>query len=144
MFVVSFTAYGYFVPSSPVFGKVYADESTKNKVVALTFDDGPNEPYTSQILDILAASNIKTTFFVIGHNVEQYPDSAARIIADGNVLGNHSYSHNANHALTDLGARDLEHAQVTINSTLGILPHLYRPPHGKKSPWELESVKKWE
>jgi peptidoglycan-N-acetylglucosamine deacetylase len=142
VFIVSFTSYGYFVPSSPVFGKVYADENTKNRVVALTFDDGPNEPYTSQILDILAANNIKATFFVIGKNVEQYPDSAARIIADGHVLGNHSYSHDANHALTEYGARDLEKAQEAIYKTLGVLPHLYRPPHGKKSPWELQAVKK--
>jgi peptidoglycan/xylan/chitin deacetylase (PgdA/CDA1 family) len=142
VFIIAFNAYGYFVPASPVFGKVYAEESTKNKLVALTFDDGPNEPYTSQILDILAANNIKATFFVIGKNVELYPDSAARIIAEGNVVGNHSYSHNANHALTEYGARDLERAQATINNTLGVLPYLYRPPHGKKSPWELQAIKK--
>jgi peptidoglycan-N-acetylglucosamine deacetylase len=142
VFVIIFMTYGYFIPSSPVFGKVYADESTKDKVVALTFDDGPNEPYTSQILDILAANNIKATFFVIGENAEQLPDSAARIIADGHVLGNHSYSHYANHALTESGARDLERAQEIIKNTLGVQPHLYRPPHGKKSPWELEAVKK--
>jgi peptidoglycan/xylan/chitin deacetylase (PgdA/CDA1 family) len=142
VFVLTFTAYGYFIPSSPVFGKVYAEENTKNKIVALTFDDGPNEPYTSQILDILAAKNIKATFFVIGQNVELYPDSAGRIIAEGHVIGNHSYSHDANHALTEYGARDLEKAQVTLDKTLGVLPHLYRPPHGKKSPWELQAVKK--
>jgi peptidoglycan/xylan/chitin deacetylase (PgdA/CDA1 family) len=142
VFILAFTAYGYFIPSSPVFGKVYSEESTKNKVVALTFDDGPNEPYTSQILKILADNNIKATFFTIGKNVELYPDSSKRIMAEGHVLGNHSYSHYANHALTEYGARDLERAQITFNSTLGVFPHLYRPPHGKKSPWELEAVKK--
>jgi peptidoglycan/xylan/chitin deacetylase (PgdA/CDA1 family) len=142
VFVVSFSSYGYFSPSSPVFGKVYAEENTKNKVVALTFDDGPNEPYTSQILDILAANNIKATFFVIGKNVELYPDIAKRIIAEGSVLGNHSYSHDANHALTEFGAKDLEKNQETISNTLGVLPYLYRPPHGKKSPWELQAIKK--
>jgi peptidoglycan/xylan/chitin deacetylase (PgdA/CDA1 family) len=140
--VLAFTAYGYFIPSSPVFGRVYAEKNTDNKVVALTFDDGPNEPYTSQILDILAADNVKATFFVIGQNVELYPDSAARIIAEGNVLGNHSYNHHANHALTEYGARDMEKAEYSINQTLGVLPYLYRPPHGKKSPWELQAVKK--
>jgi peptidoglycan-N-acetylglucosamine deacetylase len=140
--IAAFIAYGYFVPSSQVFGKVYEDENTRNKVVALTFDDGPNEPYTSQILDILARYNIKATFFVIGENVQLYPDSARRIIADGHVLANHSYSHDANHALTEFGARDLEKAQETIIKTIGVQPHLYRPPHGKKSPWELEAVKK--
>jgi peptidoglycan/xylan/chitin deacetylase (PgdA/CDA1 family) len=140
--IVFLIAYGYFVPASPVFGKVYYKATSTENVVALTFDDGPNEPYTSEILDILASHNIKATFFVVGKNVELYPETTGRIIAEGNVVGNHSYSHNANHALTEYGAKDLERAQETIDNTVGIRPHLYRPPHGKKSPWELEAVKK--
>ena len=140
--VISLVAYGYFIPTSPVFGKVYYEAPTKEKVVALTFDDGPNEPYTSQVLDILASYNIKATFFLIGKNVELYPETARRIIAEGHVVGNHSYSHNANHALTEYGAKDLERAQETIYNTIGVIPHLYRPPNGKKSPWELQAVKK--
>jgi peptidoglycan/xylan/chitin deacetylase (PgdA/CDA1 family) len=138
---VAFSAYGYFVPASPVFGKVYSKAKATGKLVALTFDDGPNEPYTSRILDILKDNNIKATFFVIGKNVELYPDTARRILAEGHVLGNHSYSHNANHALTDFGSRDLQHAEDVIFNITGVEPHLYRPPHGKKTPWELEDVK---
>ena len=140
IFLLAFIGYGYFVPTSPVFGKVYYEENTKNKVLALTFDDGPNEPYTSQILDILSSSNIKATFFVIGENVEHNPESVARILAEGHVLGNHSYSHDANHALTEFGARDMEKAEEVIGNILGVRPYLYRPPHGKKSPWELEAI----
>ena len=140
IFAVAFSAWGYFVPTSSVFGKVYAKESTPEKVVALTFDDGPNEPYTSQILDILKQYDIKATFFVIGKNVEIYPDTARRILAEGNVLGNHSYSHDANHALTEYGSRDLAHAEQVIFNITGVEPHLYRPPHGRKSPWELDNV----
>ncbi len=134
--------YGYFIPASPVFGKVYYKGNAADKVVALTFDDGPNEPYTSEILDILDRYNIKATFFAIGKNVELYPETARRILAEGDVIGNHSYSHNANHALTLFGGRDLEHAQLAISLTLGIIPHLYRAPHGKKTPWELMRLKK--
>lgn len=137
---IAFSAYGYFVPASPVFGKVYSKGSPAEKVVALTFDDGPNEPYTSQILDILKENNIKATFFVIGKNVELYPQITRRILAEGHVLGNHSYSHNANHALSNYGSRDLQRAQEVIFNVTGVKPHLYRPPHGKKTPWELESV----
>ncbi len=140
--VLSLIMYGYFVPTSPVFGKVYYEGATEEKVVALTFDDGPNEPYTSQILDILASRDIKATFFVIGSNVELYPETARRIIAEGHVIGNHSYSHNANHALTEFGAKDLERAQETIYNVLGVMPRLYRPPHGRLTPWELQAVKK--
>ncbi len=139
--IVLLIADGYFIPTSPVFGKVYYKGNYPEKVVALTFDDGPNEPYTSEILDILASYNVKATFFVIGKNVELYPETAKRMIAEGHVLGNHSHSHNANHALTRYGAKDLAIAEEAIFNTVGVRPHLYRPPHGKKSPWELEKVK---
>jgi peptidoglycan/xylan/chitin deacetylase (PgdA/CDA1 family) len=141
IFVVAFSAYGYFVPTSSVFGKVYSEGSPASKEVALTFDDGPNDPYTSQILDILVNYHIHATFFLIGKNVQLYPETARRILAEGNVIGNHSYSHNANHALTEYGARDLQKAEDVILSITGVNPHLYSPPHGKKSPWELEAVK---
>jgi peptidoglycan/xylan/chitin deacetylase (PgdA/CDA1 family) len=139
--IVLLIAGGYFIPTSPVFGKVYYKGNCPEKVVALTFDDGPNEPYTSEILDLLASYNVKATFFVIGENVELYPETAKRIVAEGHVLGNHSYSHNANHALTGYGAKDLTMAEEAIVNTVGVSPHLYRPPHGKKSPWELEKIK---
>ncbi len=142
LLVFSLAAYGYFIPTSPLFGKVYYEGASGKKVVALTFDDGPNEPYTSQILGILASHNVKATFFLIGNNVDLYPESAKRIIADGHVVGNHSYSHNANHALTKYGAKDFERAEETIYSIVGIRPHLYRPPNGRKSPWELQAVKR--
>ena len=129
---------GYVIPTSPVFGKVYYKGTEHDKVVALTFDDGPNEPYTSEVLDTLDGYNIKGTFFVVGKNVELYSETAKRMVAEGHVLGNHSYSHNANHALTDYGAKDLTMAEKAIFDTVGVKPHLYRPPHGKKSPWELE------
>jgi peptidoglycan/xylan/chitin deacetylase (PgdA/CDA1 family) len=142
MFIIIFASYGYFIPTSPVFGKVYYEGNSSQRVVALTFDDGPNEPYTSEILDILARYDVKATFFVIGRNVELYPETAKHIIAEGHVLGNHSYNHNANHALTQYGARDLKLAEVAIYGVVGVKPHLYRPPHGKKTPWELQQVKR--
>ncbi len=134
--------YGYFIPVSPVFGKVYYKaDSPSAKTIALTFDDGPNDPYTSEVLNILARHDVKGTFFLVGRNVELYPKTAKRILTEGHVVGNHSYSHDANHALTDYGAKDLNLAQTAIFVTLGVSPHLYRPPHGKKTPWELQAVK---
>ncbi|MBI2831340.1 MAG: polysaccharide deacetylase family protein [Chloroflexi bacterium] len=140
--LVVFVVYGYFIPTSPVFGKVYFGADTNQKVIALTFDDGPNDPYTSQILDVLGRYDVKATFFLIGRNVELYPETARRMLQEGHVLGNHSYSHNANHALTQSGAKDMALAQQAILAVTGVLPYLYRPPHGKKTPWELGAVKK--
>ena len=72
--VIGLPLYGYIAPSAQLFGKVYYQATTSDKVLALTFDDGPNEPYTSQTLDILKRYYVKATFFVIGKNVEFYPD----------------------------------------------------------------------
>lgn len=138
----SIVAYGYLVPASQVFGEVFYAGQVSEKVVALTFDDGPNEPYTSEILDILDQYDVKATFFVIGQNAELYPDTVRREIAEGHVIGNHTYSHDTNHALTDDGQKDITLAQETIFNIAGVEPHLYRPPQGKKSPWELQFLKK--
>ncbi|MBT9163375.1 MAG: Peptidoglycan-N-acetylglucosamine deacetylase [Chloroflexi bacterium] len=134
--------YGYFVPASSTNGKVYHKGEAAEKAVALTFDDGPNEPYTSEILDILASFNIKATFFVIGKNVEIYPETGRRILDEGHVIGNHSHTHNANHAITRYGSRDLRRAQQVIYDISGVSPHLYRPPHGRKTPWQLKAVQR--
>ncbi len=139
---VSFCAYGYFIPASPVFGKIYYRGDSTRKVVALTFDDGPNEPYTSQVLDVLDENGIKGTFFMTGYNVEKYPETAGRVVKEGHVLGNHSYRHDANHALSMEGCYDMTLADERIFAVTGVHPALYRPPHGRKSPWELDYVNK--
>ena len=77
----------------PPFGKNIVRLNTNQRVVALTYDDGPNPPYTDQLLDILAKHNIKATFFLIGNRIERHPETANRIIAEGHQVGNHTYSH---------------------------------------------------
>jgi peptidoglycan/xylan/chitin deacetylase (PgdA/CDA1 family)/glycosyltransferase involved in cell wall biosynthesis len=138
---LSIVVFGYASPTAQVFGHVYYQAKTNQKIVALSFDDGPNEPYTSEILNILDSYGIKATFFVTGDNVLAYPQVAQRIVAEGHVLGNHTAVHNANHALSRQGEKDIASAQQIILSVTGVVPHLYRPPHGKKSPWELDYLK---
>lgn len=77
----------------PPFGKNVARLNTDQKVVALTFDDGPQPPDTDRLLDILAKHDVKATFFVIGNRIEKYPEILHRIIAEGHQIGNHSYTH---------------------------------------------------
>ena len=134
--------HGYATPGAQLFGRVYSKGPSGGMTVALTFDDGPNDPHTSRVLDILRTSgNLKATFFTTGKNVQDFPETAKRILNEGHVLGNHSFSHNANHAVIPGGYRDIGRAQTAIFETLGVLPHLYRPPHGKKSPWEHRYLK---
>ncbi len=77
----------------PPFGKNIVRLNTGDRVVALTFDDGPKPPYTDQILDILSKHDVKATFFMIGNRIEKHPETVQRVIAEGHQIGNHSYSH---------------------------------------------------
>ena len=111
-------------------------------VVALTFDDGPNPLYTPAILDILKEHGVPATFFVVGREVEQYPDIARRIVAEGHEIGNHTYSH-----ANLLGARPqtVEHEIVAANRAIeavtGVYPHFFRPPRGVYTGKVLEVVR---
>ncbi len=77
----------------PPFGKNIVRLNTDERLVALTFDDGPSPPYTDQLLNILAKHNVKATFFMIGNRIERHPETLQRAIAEGHQIGNHSYSH---------------------------------------------------
>lgn len=67
--------------------------AVQEKIAYLTFDDGPNEPYTSQILEILKSRGASATFFLCGKNAERQPDMPAKILAAGCAIGSHAYSH---------------------------------------------------
>lgn len=77
----------------PPFGKNIVHLNTDKRIVALTYDDGPNPPYTEHLLDVLAKHNVKATFFLIGNRIERHPETVCRMIAEGHQIGNHTYSH---------------------------------------------------
>ncbi len=141
LFAVLFLVYASVNPTANEFGAVISSIKTKEKVVALTFDDGPNEPYTSQIIDILDANHVKATFFIIGKNVEYYPEVARKLLNHGEVIENHSYSHSQALAIGDFDYDDADMAQLAIFKATNVKPHFFRPPHGLKTPWELNRIK---
>ncbi|WP_245995879.1 polysaccharide deacetylase family protein [Paenibacillus taihuensis] len=105
------------------------------KLVALTFDDGPDGRFTPEILSILKASKIHATFFTVGIQVNHYGSMMKRIKAEGNEIGNHSYSHK------DLSKLDrnqilsqIKQADVLINKQCGYVPRIVRAPYGAVSP----------
>lgn len=108
-----------------------------DKIIYLTFDDGPNEPYTSQILEVLKTFGAKATFFVCGKNIERHPESLKNILADGHAIGNHSYAHNIMNVL--LGGQTLKQEVDKTNSLIkkytGTENQLYRSPWGLTMPW---------
>lgn len=103
--------------------------------VALTFDDGPSED-TPALLDLLKAEGVKATFFVIGRQIEKYPEVVRRIAAEGHQLGNHTYSHpNLMLCTPERTRRELERVQQQIQDLTGQKPTFWRPPFGFRSPW---------
>lgn len=107
---------------------------TNEKVVALTYDDGPEAPYTNQILDILDRYRIKATFFYVGQQIKKYPELVKQIFARGHQLANHSYSH------PDMISSSAEQIKLEIESCDRLLQQLgvtekiaFRPPWGRRS-----------
>ena len=116
------------------FGKednVYCGADTKEKIIALTFDDGPHPRYTDEVLDVLKKYSVRATFFAIGENVALYPEQLMRAASEGHEIGNHTYTHPS---LKKMSAEDLKaelvKAEKAIESVTGEKPRLFRPPEG--------------
>ncbi|MDO4797009.1 MAG: polysaccharide deacetylase family protein [Coriobacteriales bacterium] len=99
--------------------------------VALTFDDGPADPYTEQYLDILAEHGARATFFCLGDSVEQYPELAQRVVGAGHQLANHTMAHNQLTSVPDATVRDeIERSAAVIEGACGVATTHLRPPYG--------------
>ena len=99
--------------------------------IALTFDDGPHPEYTAEILDILAEYGIHATFFVIGSNVDQYPELLERELSEGHEIGNHTDTHPHLRGINGaLLFDEVEKCENAIKSVTGVTPTLFRPPEG--------------
>src|SRR3989339_162866 len=106
---------------------------TQEKIVALTFDDGPSETWTPLLLDLLEKYEVKATFFMIGENIEKFPDVAKSVYEKGHEIGSHSYNHKRMIFKTPGFIRsDLEKTDRIIKD-LGVSEvKSYRPPYGDK------------
>ncbi|MEH2084839.1 MAG: polysaccharide deacetylase family protein [Nostoc sp.] len=102
----------------------------EQKVIALTFDDGPWPGSTGQVLDILKKNQIKGTFFLIGQNVKNYPGLVKREIAEGQVIGNHTWHHWYQFLNPQAAAYEIDHTADLIYQVTGIKTNLFRPPGG--------------
>ncbi|ASE62993.1 polysaccharide deacetylase family protein [Chryseobacterium indologenes] len=119
---------GYFVNS-------ITHKRTKVKEVALTFDDGPTE-FTPKFLDLLKQHQVKATFFCIGKQIEKYPETFQRIIAEGHTIGNHTLSHSNSTGFlsTKKMIAEIENCDTVIQKAGNIKTDLYRPPFGVTNP----------
>ena len=122
-------------------GNLVCHGADERKRVALTFDDAPSERTSDAVLAVLAEKNVKATFFMIGENIERYPQAAQRIAAAGHEMGNHSYSHRRFLLRSPAFiAREIEDTNALIRTAGYHGPIHFRPPYGKKLlglPWYL-------
>ena len=110
---------------------VFRKNTHAEKKVALTFDDGPHPRYTHRILEILKKYDVRATFFVLGVNVDNYPDAFCEIVVSGCEIGNHTYSHKN---VSDMSEADicceLEKTEAAIARHTSVKPKVLRPPQG--------------
>lgn len=117
------------------FSKKIIKRVPKNdKVIALTFDDGPDPKYTPKLLDVLRTNDIKCTFFVLAENAEKYPDIIKRISNEGHYIALHSLKHmNAIFSLPDQTQKNFSQS-INIMNKLGVKVKFFRPPWGIFNP----------
>ena len=131
-----------FRPRSQVFGSFPYAAETEERVVALSFDDGPNEPYTSRLLDTLDQYDVKATFFQVGRCAQRFPSTTRRVVESGHVLGNHSYSHSFTRYLKQPRQEiEIIRSQELIYSITGMTPAQYRPQWLCHWPWVLSTLR---
>lgn len=112
-------------------GNVFWKVNTKEKLVSITFDDGPHPVFTPIILDILAKYQAKATFFVTGTKAETYPNLIRREMKEGHEIANHTYNHYIKRNISvDKLTSELEQTDIVLKKIAGYTPALYRPVGG--------------
>lgn len=119
---------------------------TDKKFICLTFDDGPNGEATLKTLEVLKKHDVKAAFFVLGKNVERYPEIAKRIAYEGHIIGSHSYGHNNFLAFCSKNTikKDLQNTGQIIKNATGLNPSYFRPPNAMVTKNLLEVCKDLE
>ncbi|MBQ6262469.1 MAG: polysaccharide deacetylase family protein [Clostridia bacterium] len=120
------------VSSEGAQGKIVSKIETGEKVVALTFDDGPHPRTTAEILDVLKDYGVRATFFNVGENAVKRPELTAREVAEGHEVGNHTFTHiNVKSLSAEKLKEQLIDTEDAITEAAGVKPTLFRPPEGK-------------
>ncbi len=122
-------------PTGQLYGRTFIGNPGLSRQLALTFDDGPNDPHTQRLLDVLAKHNVHATFFLIGRYVRQFPQIAREISRAGHTIGNHTF----NHPLLIFKSekeirRELADCRSAIEDSIGSHSNLFRPPFGGRRP----------
>lgn len=136
-----YAGYSSMAPESQLYGRTLTHGSDPGQM-ALTYDDGPNDPHTPKLLDMLAEHQAKATFFLIGKYARQRPDLVRAIRSAGHTIGNHTESH-PNLIFTSAGQvrKELESCSKALQDATGEEMRWFRPPFGGRRPAVLRIVR---
>jgi len=134
-------SYASLAPESQVFGRTIVAGRDAAEF-ALTFDDGPNDPWTGRLLDVLARHQARATFFLIGKHVRERPDLLREIRGAGHLIGNHTMTHPWLAVQSAARVREeLAGCNALLEDVLGEKVRFFRPPHGSRRPAVLGAAR---
>jgi peptidoglycan-N-acetylglucosamine deacetylase len=137
-----YAGYAAMSPTSQLYGRTFVRGAPRSRQIALTFDDGPNDPHTLHLLDVLARHEVKATFFMIGRFVRERPQIARAVAEAGHVIGNHTDSHpNLIRCSSAQVAIQLDECERVLSDAMGQHSRLFRPPFGGRLPHVLQVVR---
>jgi len=135
--------YQSMAPTGQWYGRTFIGLPRGTKQLALTYDDGPNDPHTLRLLEVLARHDVRATFFLIGRYVVQRPDIVREIVQAGHIIGNHTFTHPLLIFKSAAETRDeLTRCRAAISDAVGAQPELFRPPFGGRRPATLRVARK--
>lgn len=140
---IGYAGYASYSPRSQLYGRTYIGSGRGARQLALTYDDGPNDPHTPHLLEVLARHNVKATFFFIGRFVAEKPDIASEVARAGHALGNHTFNHpNLIFCSAARVRSELEQCRKILEDTVGAHSWLWRPPFGARLPHVMSVARK--
>ncbi len=135
--------YHSMAPGSQLYGRTFVRGAPESRQLALTFDDGPNDPWTARLLEVLERRQVRATFFMIGRFVRQKPALARQVAEAGHVIGNHTFTHpNLAFASGAAVERELSECERALADAVGDHSRLFRPPFGGRTPVALRQVRR--
>lgn len=142
---VGFAVWASACVGSGVWVRALCRVRTVRRAVALTFDDGPHPVYTPAVLDVLARHGVRATFFVIGEKAEAHPEIVRRMVAEGHLVGNHTYNHSGRFPLMARARMEDEigRCDEAIERITGRRPTLFRPPFGVTNPTLARALRRY-
>jgi peptidoglycan/xylan/chitin deacetylase (PgdA/CDA1 family) len=130
--------YQSMTPSGQWYGKTFTGTTPGSRQIALTYDDGPNDPHTLRLLDVLARHKINATFFPIGRYVRERPEIVRQVVQAGHVVGNHTFAHPLLTLKNEAEIRkQISDCRAALEDAVGEHSNLFRPPFGGRRPAAL-------